>query len=132
HRGKAGVALATAFADRLFEGAPPLMIALSVDVVTGAGAGFLTRLGLRTVSAQLTGLGVIAAVIWTVDSIMGYLHSVTAADLANAVRFDLRNEVYERFQTLDLAQIEEKSVASWAALLNDDVSRIARFIEEGL
>jgi ATP-binding cassette, subfamily B, bacterial len=132
HRTKAVFALLTAFADRLFEGAPPLMIVLALDAATGTGSRFLARFGLRTATAQLSGLGFLAAAAWTLDSFMGYLHSVTGADLASAVRYDLRNEVYRHFQTLDLAQIEEKSVSAWTSLLNDDVGRIARYIEEGL
>jgi ATP-binding cassette subfamily B protein len=126
------VAFTTAFADRLFEGAPPAMIGMALDVVTRGRGATLARLGFRTVPTQLAALGAIAAVVWTIDSVMGYLHAVASADLANAVRYDLRNEAYEHFQTLDIAQIEARSVTEWESLIDDDVGRIANFIEDGL
>jgi ATP-binding cassette subfamily B protein len=132
HQKKAVVALAASFLDRLFEAAPPAMIGMALDVVTRGSGSALARFGLRTVPAQLSALGIIAGAVWTLDSIMGYVHAVAAADLANAVRQDLRNEVYEHFQQLDVAQIEAESITAWESLINDDVSRIANFIEEGL
>jgi ATP-binding cassette, subfamily B, bacterial len=129
---KAVVAVGVAFADRIFEGAPPLMISMALDVATKGKSGLLSRLGVRSLPGQIAALGIVAGVIWIVDSIMGYLHSLTTADFANSVRFDLRNEMYRHFESLDLAQIESRSVHDWESLLNDDVTRVGRFIEDGI
>jgi len=116
HQKKAVIAVTASFVDRLFEGAPPAMIGMALDIVTRGKSSALARLGLQTVPSQLSALGIIAAVVWTLDSIMGYVHSVAAADLANAVRQDLRNEVYQHFQRLDIAQIEAESITTWQSL----------------
>src|SRR5207302_3811862 len=95
-------------------------------------SGLLSRLGVRSLPGQITTLGIVAGVIWSLDSIMGYLHSLTTADFANSVRFDLRNEMYRHFESLDLAQIESRSLHDWESLLNDDVTRVGRFIQDGI
>lgn len=131
-RKKAAVALGVAFADRIFEGAPPLMISMALDVAIKGKSRLLSRLGVRSLLGQITALGIVAGVIWTLDSIMGYLHSLTTADFANSVRFELRNEMYRHFESLDLAQIESRSLHDWESLLKDDIGRVVRFIEDGI
>jgi len=132
HRGRAIGTFLIAFVDRLFEAAPPAMIGAAVDVVTQPSGSFLARLGLKTLRSRLFALAGIFTVVWTLDSLMGYLHRVASARLAQAVQDDLRNQVYEHLQTLDIGQLEAQSVGAWTSLFDSDISRIGNFIETGI
>lgn len=132
HQGQAILTTGLAFVDRLFEAAPPALLGLGVDVVTAGSGSFIARLGFKTMASRLGALGALAAVLWTLDSIMGYLHTRTSAELGLAIQRDLRNEIYRKVQSLDLQAIERRQTGEWMSLLESDVNRIAGFIEHGI
>jgi ATP-binding cassette subfamily B protein len=132
HEKQAAVAFLVAVVDRLFEAAPPAMIGAATDVVTRGPRSFLARLGFRTVSSQLGALGGLFALVWTIDAVMGFLHRLTSARLAQAVQEDLRNEIYQHLQKLDPGQLESKPVTAWLSILQSDVGRIGQFVETGM
>jgi ATP-binding cassette, subfamily B, bacterial len=124
--------LLVAFVDRLFEAAPPAQIGAAVDVVTRRNKSFLSTVGIKTVPAQLAALGAGSLVVWSADTGMGYLHQTTSARLAEITRIDLRTMLYDKLQSLDAGEVEQRTVDEWMDLLDSDVSRIADFIETGL
>jgi ATP-binding cassette subfamily B protein len=133
HKQQALLAFVVAFVDRLFEAAPPAMIGAAMDVVTnGTGAAFWARLGFRTVKSRLFALGGLCMVVWTIDALMGYWHRVTSARLAQSIQDDLRNQVYQHLQTLDVGQLERKSPSYWTGLFDSDIDQIGQFIETGI
>jgi ATP-binding cassette, subfamily B, bacterial len=133
HQGQVLLALVVAFVNRLFETAPGAMIGAATDVVTGGkGAKFWKRLGFLTVRSQLYALGSVCLVVWTLDSLMSYLHRVTSARLAQSVKDDLRDRVYQHLQTLDVGQLERKPVANWTNLFSTDIDQVGSFIESGI
>jgi ATP-binding cassette, subfamily B, bacterial len=133
HGGQIVLALLVAFANRLFETAPAAMIGAATDVVTGGkGANFWKRLGFRTIRSQLFALGGVCLAVWTLDSLMGYLHRVTSARLAQSVRDDLRDRIYQHLQTLDVGQLERKPVGYWTGLFDTDIDQVGQFIETGI
>jgi ATP-binding cassette subfamily B protein len=125
-------AVATAFVDRLFEAAPQAMISAGVDVLARGSESLIAGLGFETLSSQLGFLGVAGAAVWLLDSFFGYLHTTTSERLALAVQDDLRNEVYRHLQQLDLAVIERRPVSDWMSILDNDISRIGKFISLGV
>lgn len=131
HRTLAGLTIGASFFNRLFEATPPLMIGTAVDVVTRGPQSILGSLGFKSVASQLTALGGFSIVLWSLDAAMGYTQRVLSAELANRVRHDLRNEVYQHLQKLDRAQIDERGTAGWLMVLDDDIKQVHRFIEEG-
>jgi ATP-binding cassette, subfamily B, bacterial len=92
-------ALTVSVLDHLFGSAAPALIGLGVDIVTRGPESLLGRVGIKTVPAQLIALGGLGAVVWTVDSLLGYARSVITSDLANLVQADLRNEVFSTLRT---------------------------------
>jgi len=133
HQWQIVLTLLVAFVNRLFETAPAAMIGAATDVVTGGkGANFWRRLGFRTIRSQLFALGGVCLVVWTLDSLMGYLHRVTSARLAQSVKDDLRDRVYQHLQTLDVGQLERKPVAYWTNLFDQDIETVGQFIETGI
>jgi ATP-binding cassette, subfamily B, bacterial len=133
HSKLARKALLITFVDRLFEASPPALISLAVDSVSRRSDSTLSRLGRSdTVASQLQLLVVAGGAVWTADSTVGYFRSIAAADLANAVRLDLRNELYQHFQTLDLAQIESELPGYWESVFKDDANTIAQYLQDGI
>jgi ATP-binding cassette subfamily B protein len=125
-------AISVAFINRLFEAAPPAMIGVAVDIVTRGPNSFIGKLGFKTIGRQLTVLGLVGAVVWTIDALFGYANSVTTNDLSYAVQQDLRVALYRHLQTLDISTIEKKQVSDWIGLLENDVNKVGRFIEQGI
>jgi ATP-binding cassette, subfamily B, bacterial len=131
HRGLVARTFAASFLNRLFEASPPLMIGTAVDIATRGRGSILGWLGFKTVSSQLAALGVISAAVWTLDALCDYAHRRLSGEMANLVRHDLRNEVYQHLQKLDMAQIERVGMSRWMNLLNEDIQNIHVFIQQG-
>src|ERR1043166_6823844 len=73
-RRAAKLAIATAFAARLFEAGPPALIGWGLDIITRPQTSLFASLGFATVRSQLMALGALGVAVWTLDSLMGYLH----------------------------------------------------------
>jgi ATP-binding cassette subfamily B protein len=119
-------------ADGLAEGIPPALIGLSIDTVTRGSTSLLASIGLKTASSRLFALGGIGAAAWALAAGLEYWHERTSSELANLVRHDLRNEIYQHIQTLDIATIESRESSDWLAVLDDDVRQVHHFIHEGI
>ncbi len=132
HNGLVQSAVTVAFIDRLFEAAPPAMIGAGVDVLSRGPQSFIARLGFKSFSSQLGFLGAAGAAVWMLDSFFSYLHTTTSDRLALAIQDDLRNEVYRHLQDLDLAVIERRPVSDWIGILDDDITRVGKFIALGV
>jgi ATP-binding cassette subfamily B protein len=123
--------LASSFLNRLLDSAPALLIGAGMDVVTRGRASLLGRLGIRSVPSQLVALGGVGMLVWATDSVLDYVQRSSSAELAGLVRNELRDELYQHLQRLDMAQIESREVSEWLALLEGDLSRIHGFIKSG-
>ena len=62
--------------NKLFDLAPPVLIALAIDVMANQQSAWLAQIGVRTVPAQLTLLAVLTFVIWSLESFFEYLYGV--------------------------------------------------------
>src|SRR6202034_1355936 len=75
HEGQIVLAMVVAFLNKLLESAPAAMLGSATDVITGGNhAKFWTRLGFRTVRSQLFALGGVSLAVWSLTSLMGFLH----------------------------------------------------------
>lgn len=125
-------AIAIAFLDRLFEVGPPTLVGGAIDIVTRGPNSFFGRLGLTTVRRQFLAFSVLGVIAWSMDSLMNYHHTIASSELSNAVQQNLRNEVYQQLQYLDIGQIESQAVSDWMFVLQNDIDRIVSFIEDGI
>ena len=62
--------------NKLFDLAPPVLIALAIDVMANQQSAWLAQIGVRTVPSQLTLLAVLTFVIWSLESFFEYLYGV--------------------------------------------------------
>jgi len=132
HRRLTRKAITIAFLDRLFEVVPPALTGGAIDIVIRGPNSYFGRLGLPSIKLQLLALGAIGAVIWSVDAVMNYHHTVSTSELSTTIQRDLRIEVYRHLQGLDIGQIEEKAVSDWLFVLQNDIDRVETFIEDGI
>lgn len=131
HQALLNRALGASFLNRLLDSSPPLLIGAGIDIVTRGRSSVLGFIGLTTIRSQLLALGGIGLAVWTIDAILDYIHRTSTAQLADAVRDDLRNELYQHIQRLDMAQIESRDVSAWLSLIDSDLGRIHGFIKDG-
>jgi len=131
HRPLVNKMVASSFFNRLLDSSPPLLIGTGLDIVTRGRSSVMGWLGFKSATSQLVGLGGLGLVVWGANAMLHYLHRSAAADLANIVRHELRNDLYAQLQRLDVAQIESRDVSAWINLIEGDLSRIHGFIKDG-
>jgi ATP-binding cassette subfamily B protein len=131
HRPLVNKMLASAFFNRLLDSSPPLLIGTGLNIVTTGRSTVMSWLGFKSVTSQLLGLGGVGLAVWGANAMLNYMHRSAAADLANIVRHELRNDLYAQLQRLDVAQIESRDVSAWINLIEGDLSRIHGFIKDG-
>ena len=127
--------LGASFANRLLDSAPPIMIGAGIDIAMQGKSSLLgrtlARIGIKTPGAQLLTFGGLGLAVWALDAYLDYAHRRAAAELADKIRHELRNDLYHHLQTLDVAQLDARGVNGWMSLLEGEVGRIHGFIKDG-
>jgi ATP-binding cassette, subfamily B, bacterial len=116
----------------LDEAVSPVLVGLAADTATLGSASLLGRLGFATLSSRIVALGAFSAGLWLLASGIDYLKQRSVAKLANVVRHDMRMEIYNHVQSLDLADVEARDVTDWLSVLDKDVNQIHHFIKQGV
>ena len=127
------IVLASTFSvlNKTFDLAPPLLIGAAVDVVVQQEDSFLAGFGIPDTRAQLMVLAIVTFIIWLLESLFEYLHSVVWRNLAQSIQHELRIDTYRHVQDLELAFYEDRSTGGLMAVLNDDVNQLERFLDAG-
>jgi ATP-binding cassette, subfamily B, bacterial len=123
-------ACAFSILNKVFDLAPPLLIGAAVDVVVRTKDSWLAR-WIPDPGHQLAALAVMTLVIWGLESAFEYAYAVLWRNLAQDIQHDLRRDVYDHLQHLDLAYFEDRSSGGLMAVLNDDVNQLERFLDGG-
>lgn len=124
--------VALSVANGLEDATPPLLLGLAVDTVSRGSGSLLASVGFKTVGSRVFALGGLSVGFWMLSALIEYFNDRAKADLANAVRHDLRVALYKRIQTLDVGQIESKEVSDWVAIIDADVNQVHGFIRQGM
>jgi ATP-binding cassette subfamily B protein len=127
------IVLASTFSilNKTFDLAPPLLIGAAVDVVVQKENSFLAGFGIPDTSSQLIILAALTFLIWLLESLFEYLHSIVWRNLAQSIQHELRIDTYRHVQGLELAYYEDRSTGGLMAILNDDVNQLERFLDAG-
>jgi ATP-binding cassette subfamily B protein len=127
------IVLASTFSilNKTFDLAPPLLIGAAVDVVVQQEDSFLAGFGFPDTRTQLIVLAIITFLIWLLESLFEYLHSIVWRNLAQSIQHELRIDTYRHVQDLELAYYEDRSTGGLMAILNDDVNQLERFLDAG-
>jgi ATP-binding cassette subfamily B protein len=114
---------------RLFDLALPFCIGLAVDILATGPSAWIAALGITTVGGQIVFAAILLAIGAALSSASEYVQWRLWRRLGQRIRMDMRLEVYNHVQTLDLAYIEGKSSGELLNLLLDDVDRVSRFFD---
>ncbi|MEZ5064271.1 MAG: ABC transporter ATP-binding protein [bacterium] len=131
HRRRVWTATTFSILNKVFDLAPPLLIGAAVDVVVQREHSLLARWGIEDLQMQLVALAVGTLVIWILESVFEYAYAVQWRNLAQTVQHELRRDVYDHLQHLDLAYFEDRSSGGLMSVLNDDVNQLERFLDGG-
>lgn len=127
------VALATVYSvlGKVFDIMPPVLIGMAVDIVVQRQDSLLGRLGVRDLSLQLIILGLVTLIVWTLESVFGYIQRIYWRNLAQSLQHDLRVDAYDHVQHLEMAYFENQSTGGLMSVLNDDINQLERFLDIG-
>ena len=124
-------AAAATVLDGLANGVPPLLVGLAVGAVANPSTSLIARLGFATLRSRIAAIGLLSGGFWALASVLEYYRERTASELADRVRRDLRVELYEHLQTMDVAALEARDSHNWLAVLDNDVEEVHRFLRHG-
>lgn len=131
HRRRVWTATTYSILNKVFDLAPPALIGAAIDVVVQQEDSLLARLGVVDVTHQLILLAVLTVLIWGLESAFQYLQEWTWRNLAQTIQHEMRLEVYEHIQDLEMAYFHEQSTGGLMAVLNDDINQLERFLDVG-
>jgi ATP-binding cassette subfamily B protein len=132
HRGLRFRAVSLAALNGLDEAVSPILVGLAADTATLGKVSLLGRLGFATLSSRILALAGISGGLWLLAAGIDYLKQRSLSKLANVVRHDLRLEIYNHVQSLDLADVEARDTTDWLSVLDKDVNQIHHFIKQGV
>lgn len=127
------IMLASSFSvlNKFFDLAPPALIGVAVDVVVRREDSFIADLGFTDTAEQLYVLAAITLVIWVLESLFEYAYAVYWRNLAQTTQHEMRLDVYQHVQSLELAYYEDQSTGGLMSILNDDINQLERFLDDG-
>jgi len=131
YRRKVWSAASCSVINKIFDLAPPVLIALAVDVVVQQDTSWLAQLGATTVFSQLIVLAVLSFLVWTAESFFEYLYGLLWRNLAQSAQHSLRLEAYDHLQKLEMDFFEHDSSGRLLTVLNDDINQLERFLNHG-
>jgi ATP-binding cassette subfamily B protein len=117
---------------KIFDVAPPLLIGLGISIATPGGSPLLAAIGLTTFIAQLAALGALTIFIFTGESAFEYAQKILWRRLAQELQRDLRLDAYARVQDMQLATLDEESIAAIAIPLTEQINQIESFMNGGV
>ena len=111
---------------------PELLIGAAVDVlVRGSDALVASVLGVEGRLEQLLVLAAANTAVWVVESLTQYAAAVAWRGLAQTIQHEVRTDLYEHVQGLEVAWFEDSRSGGLLSVLNDDVNQLERFLDVG-
>jgi len=135
------VGVTASMVTRLSRLVPPIVVGVAIDRVinTGGQPGLLASLGVvPTEVATTTGariailhrLALIAAIAYVVRSISRFGARYLLQSTAQKIQRDLRNDTYDHMQHLSLDFFEDHQTGATMSILNNDINRLERFLND--
>ncbi|HRF59644.1 MAG TPA: ABC transporter ATP-binding protein [Fimbriimonadaceae bacterium] len=128
------VVLATTYTTlgKVMDVAPEVLIGAVIDVIVRGNDSFMaTWFGIEGRWDQLLVLAVLNAVVWILESTFGYLAALSWRNLSQTIEHDIRVELYDHVQGLEVAWFEDTKSGGLLSILNDDINQLERFLDGG-
>ncbi|MHA2370125.1 MAG: ABC transporter ATP-binding protein [Candidatus Hodarchaeales archaeon] len=123
--------LATLFSilNKLFDLAPPFLIAAAVDIAVRREDSIFGAIGIADPKTQILVLGILTLCIWALESLFEYIYKIFWRNLAQTIEHELRMDAYSHLQQLELEYFEDRQTGGLMAILNDDINQLERFLD---
>ena len=136
HRRLVTLAALCSVINKFFDLAPPVLIALAVEVLASSRIDqqqmdWLSQLGAHDVPSQLLVLAVASFIVWSAESLFEYLYGVLWRNLAQTTQHSVRLEAYSHLQNLEMDFFEHDSSGRLLTVLNEDINQLERFLDRG-
>ena len=118
--------------NKIFDIAPEILLGIAVDVVTSSNDNFLDYFGIHGSEDQVITLAVLTFGIWAFESIFQYMYMVGWRNIAQSIEHDIRLDLYNNVQSLDLHWFENQKLGNISSIINDDVNQLERFLNNGI
>lgn len=125
------LALICSIANKIFDLAPPYLIATGVDIVVRRENSILGNMGVTDLTTQLVILAALTLVIWILESLFEFFYRILWRNLAQDVQHHFRMDAYKHIQKLEMAYFENRQTGGIMSILNDDVNQLERFLDTG-
>lgn len=132
HRPKVVLATIYTTLGKVMDVAPEILIGVVIDVIVRGKESFVaTQFGVADRWQQLLILAAINAVVWILESTFGYLSTLAWRDISQTLQHEIRTELYDHVQHLEVAYFEDATSGGLMAVLNDDINQLERFLDGG-
>ncbi|MCG9894224.1 MAG: ABC transporter ATP-binding protein/permease [Fimbriimonadaceae bacterium] len=132
HRGRVVLAAIYTTLGKVMDVMPEILIGAAIDVVVRGQDSFISNLfGVDDRWTQIVILVILNGFIWFFESLFGYLSAITWRNLSQTLEHEIRTELYQNVQRLDLAYFEDRSSGGLLAVMNDDINQLERFLDGG-
>tara|TARA_Y100000996_G_scaffold404111_1_gene377834 strand:- start:1438 stop:3216 length:1779 start_codon:yes stop_codon:yes gene_type:complete len=118
--------------NKLFDIAPEILLGIAVDVVASSGDNFLDYFGIHGSEDQVITLALLTFGIWAFESIFQYMYMVGWRNIAQSIEHDIRRDLYQNVQSLDINWFENQKLGNISSIINDDVNQLERFLNNGI
>jgi len=111
---------------------PEVLIGAVIDVIVRGQDSFVSSLlGIADRWQQLLVLAAANACAWILESTFGYFSARTWRNLSQAIEHDIRTDLYDHVQELEVAWFEDNTSGGLLSVLNDDINQLERFLDGG-
>lgn len=132
HRGRVWLASTYTTLGKVMDVVPEVLIGAVIDVIVRGQQSFIaSAFGVSDRWHQLLILAVANACAWILESTFGYLSARAWRNLSQAIEHDIRTELYDHVQQLEVAYFEDNSSGGLLSILNDDINQLERFLDGG-
>lgn len=132
HRSKVVLASTYTTLGKVMDVVPEVLIGVVIDVIVrGQGSFMATIFGIQDRWSQLLVLAGVNLIVWMLESLFGYLSTLTWRNLSQALEHDIRSDLYRHVQTLEIGWFDEQRGGGILSVLNDDINQLERFLDIG-
>lgn len=111
---------------------PEVLIGVVIDVIVrGQESFFAVQFGVTDRWHQLLILAALNGLVWILESLFGYLSALAWRNLSQTLEHDIRIDLYQHVQTLEVAWFEDTTSGGLLSILNDDINQLERFLDNG-
>ena len=127
-RGRVSASVGFSVVNKVFDLAPPILVAWLIDSVTGNAPAWMSGFGLTEMFPQIVFVAILTVLIFGVESLSQWGYAYGFMTIAQDAQHRLRVDAYSRMQSREIRFFEEQRLGQTLAMLNDDVNQLERFL----